>query len=105
MTKFILLKKSTHPEKKYEVKLIGNSGREITIHFGAAGMKDYILYSPAEREQHKLSYLTRHKATEDWNNPETAGFWSRWILWNLPTVTASLQYVKKRFFSSAVQHS
>ncbi|MFZ4598691.1 MAG: hypothetical protein ACOYNN_08615 [Terrimicrobiaceae bacterium] len=98
MTKLISLSKSTRPEKKYEVKLLGNSGREITIHFGAAGMLDYTLTPVAEREERKLRYLARHKATEDWTNPETAGFWSRWILWNLPTVSASLQYVKKRFF-------
>jgi len=97
MTKFISLSKSSRPEKKYMVTLIGNSGREITIHFGSAGMKDYTLYGPSEREAHKILYIQRHRVTEDWNNPETAGFWSKHVLWNLPTVTASLQNVKKRF--------
>ncbi len=27
---------------------------------------------------------------------KTAGFWSRWVLWNLPTLQASISDVNKR---------
>ena len=34
---------------------------------------------------------------ENFNDPLTAGFWSRWYLWNLPTKKASLEDLKRRF--------
>lgn len=95
--KFLSLRKSDHPEKKYMATFEEN-GRERTTHFGAAGMKDYTLYSPLEREERKRRYLARHRATENWNDPTSPGALSRWILWNKPTVKASLQDYLSRFF-------
>ena len=34
---------------------------------------------------------------ENWNDPTTAGFFSRWITWNKPTLTESLKDTNKRF--------
>lgn len=97
MVKFVALKRSDRPEKKYMVVLEGDAGRSKTIHFGDSSLKDYTLHNPLEREERKRLYLARHKATENWNDPESAGFWSRWILWNKPTVAASLRDVRSRF--------
>lgn len=79
------------------VVLETDTGNRRTIHFGDAYSKDYTLHSPLERESRKKAYISRHKANEDWNDPLTAGFWSKHILWNLPTVTASLQATKRKF--------
>lgn len=79
------------------VVLETDTGSRRTIHFGDAYSKDYTLHSPLERESRKKAYISRHKANEDWNDPLTAGFWSKHILWNLPTVTASLQATKRKF--------
>jgi hypothetical protein len=97
MVKFLGLHKSDKPDKKYYVEFEGDGGRTKRTYFGAAGMKDYTRHTPADRDQRKQNYLTRHKATEDWNDPTSAGALSRWILWNKTTVSASLKDYKRRF--------
>ena len=62
--------------------------------FGAVGMDDYTKTHDTEQ---RLRYLIRHRKNENWNNPKSAGALSRWILWNLPTIEASLRDYKKRF--------
>jgi len=34
--------------------------------------------------------MNRHKARENWQNPMSAGSLSRYILWNKPTLRASI---------------
>ena len=94
MTTFVL-KKSTRPGKKYMV-LLTDAGRKRTVHFGAAGMSDYTKHKdPARKER----YLARHKKREDWtwSGRFSAGFWSRWVLWNETSVRASVADLKRRF--------
>jgi hypothetical protein len=80
--------------KKYKVYVVSDSGRIKKIQFGAAGMSDYTKHKDKERKER---YINRHKKRENWNDPTTAGFWSLWVLWNLPTVKQSLEYTKRRF--------
>ena len=71
-----------------------------TIHFGASGYMDYTKYykqDPKLAKQKKESYLARHRVNEDWNDVMSAGALSRWILWNEPTIEASVKDFKKRF--------
>ena len=80
--KFIELKKSTKPNKKYEAIFQNRkTGRNKIIHFGASGMEDYTIHKdPARMEL----YLKRHSKREDWDNMMTAGALSRWLLWSKP---------------------
>ena len=96
MTEFYL-EKSNLPTKKWMASYINpKSGRVKTIQFGAAGMTDFIL-SKGDKER-KERYIKRHSGMgEDWNDPLTAGFWSRWLLWNKPTLKASIKDMEKRF--------
>jgi hypothetical protein len=64
------------------------------VHFGAVGYTDF---TKSRDEQKKEAYLARHKARENWNDPTTAGALSRWILWNKPTLAASIKDFKQRF--------
>lgn len=95
---FYGLHKSDKPEKKYYVELSGDSDRRKRIYFGDANMKDYTLFNALEREDRKRAYLARHKSREDWNNPETPGFWSRHILWgDTPSVQTNLKRTLSKF--------
>lgn len=86
------LLKSSNPKKKYMVHIISKkTGREKTIHFGASGMSDYTIHKDPERKQR---YINRHSSREDWNNPETPAYYAKWVLWNLPTIKASWNWVK-----------
>lgn len=48
------------------------------VRFGASGYSDYLQHKDEDRRQR---YIERHRKNENWRDPETAGFWSRWILW------------------------
>lgn len=98
MVKFVRLSRSSKPEKKYMVELETDAGRRKVIHFGDASMKDYTLFSAEERNERKRQYLARHQATENWRDPESAGFWSRHILWgDTPSVQQNLKLTLSRF--------
>ena len=93
--KFISLKDANDNKHKYVVTLLNKeTGREKTIRFGAFGMSDYTIHKDDKR---KNNYIARHKVRENWTDPSTAGFWSRWILWNLPTISASLKDTINKF--------
>lgn len=98
--KLIYIKPSTNKDKKLMAKFEKDNGRTITTHFGQASAMDYTKYykrDPRIAEQKKDAYIARHKVTEDWNNPTKPGALSRWILWELPTIEASITKFKKRF--------
>jgi len=92
--KRVVFKKSTKQEKKYMAVFYENGKKIKTTHFGAAGMSDYTKHKDRARKQR---YMNRHKANEHWSKPMTAGALSRFILWNKPSLKASIQDYKKRF--------
>ena len=59
---------------------------------------DFTKHKDPER---KANYLASHAPNEDWslNGLETAGFWSRWILWNQPSIRKSVRDLNRRFFN------
>ena len=94
--KFLRLQRSDNPDKKY-MATFEVDGRERTTHFGAAGMKDYTTHPKTIREDRKRAYDSRHRSSENWSDPTSAGALAKWILWNKPTVSASLADYKRRF--------
>ena len=102
---YVNLSRSNIPSKKFKVTLIQRKapasskhhGRRKTVHFGAKGMSDFTIHKDPKR---KARYIARHKARENWSRSGimTPGFWSRWLLWNKPSLQASLNDIKMRFF-------
>ena len=94
MTKSVVIKNSTKPDKKL-MAIFTRDGRKKTIHFGAKNMDDYtITKDKAQRKR----YLDRHRKNENWNNPESAGALSRWILWGDSTSRGqNVKAFKSRF--------
>ena len=89
-----LISPSTNASKKFDVMQL-NKKKKITS-FGAKGYSDYT--KPTENnEQKKLNYIKRHSVNENWNDLTKAGTWSRFLLWNKPTLHASAKDMKKRF--------
>jgi len=95
----VYLSKPTRKYKKYSV-LIGHK----RINFGDDRYEDYTQHGDPKR---KALYIQRHKKNEDWNDPFgrlggnpavlTAGWWSRYLLWEKPTITEAIKDIKKRF--------
>ena len=81
-------------DNKHKYYIITSSGRKVS--FGSAGMSDYTIHKDPER---KNRYIQRHQNKENWakSGLDTAGFWSRWYLWNLPTKEASYKYIQNKF--------
>ena len=92
--KLELLEHSTSPGKKFKAVFRLDNGKTKTTHFGAAGMEDFTIHKNEERKKH---YIQRHRVTENFTDPTTAGALSRWILWNKPSFSASLADFKRRF--------
>jgi len=84
--------KSDKPNKKFYI--ITDDYKKV--YFGAAGMSDFTIHKDEVR---KLKYITRHIKRENWTKSgiDTPGFWSRWYLWNKPTLQASYDDIKKMF--------
>ena len=83
--------------KKFKVVIIDHYNNiKKTIHFGANGWSDYTIHKDKKR---MYRYILRHKSNENWtiDGLYTAGFWSKWILWNLPSLEASIRNTEKRF--------
>ena len=91
----VSIKKATDGKHKLAATFKNKeTGRTKTTKFGAVGYTDYI--KSGDEEKKKL-YLTRHKARENWSDPTSAGALSKFILWNKPTLKASIDDYKKHF--------
>ena len=88
----VVIEKSTRKDKKYMATL--NSNKHI--HFGQSGYSDYSQHKDDERKQR---YIARHKANEDWTKSgiDTAGFYSKNILWNQKSIEASIDNLNKKY--------
>jgi hypothetical protein len=82
-------------------KLVAAFDDGTSTHFGAEGYGDYTLYFAKEGKKaadvHKERYIARHQVNQDWTDPKAAGTLARYILWNKPTIEASVMDYKKRF--------
>lgn len=93
LLKLIKIKTSNNKDKKFDA-VFERDGRTKVISFGASGMSDF---TKNKDEDRKKLYIQRHQKREDWNNPVSAGALSRYVLWNKPTLEASIKDYKKRF--------
>jgi hypothetical protein len=116
----VKLIKSPNSKKKYRV--IFEDGD--TVDFGARGYSDFTLHKNPLRMR---SYLIRHGASpyisaslkkeknpkrvlngllnvsnshlENWkpSGIKTAGFWSRWLIWSVPSMNGAKKLMSKKF--------
>ena len=97
----VFLLKSSKKDKKYMIKYDNK-----TKHFGQRGARDYTLinkkssqfYLPKkeDREKVKKAYKSRH-SNYSLSSPYTAGSLSMFLLWNKPTLSASIKDYERRY--------
>ena len=82
--------------KKYTAIIYKGDDKIKTVHFGQFGASDFTKHKNEERKQR---YIDRHRDNENWSKAgiTSAGFWSRWSLWNKPTIQASKSDIESRF--------
>jgi len=81
--------RSDRPNKKFYI--INDEFKKV--YFGDSRYQHYT--QGHLNEKRKQAYIKRHKRKEDWYNPNTAGFFSRWFLWEYPTYDEALRNIKK----------
>lgn len=95
--KLVSIKKSPKKDKKlmatFEITK-GKKSSQKTVHFGAKNYSDYTIHKDPERKQR---YILRHQKNENWKDPTTAGALSLYVLWNKPSLHASISDFKKKF--------
>ena len=94
MTKSVVIKKSTKPDKKL-MAVFDIDGKKKTTHFGSKGMDDYT--KTKDKEQRKR-YRQRHAKDLNTGDPTRAGYLSYYILWGDSTsLDKNISDYKKRF--------
>tara|TARA_R110000803_G_scaffold42217_3_gene90659 strand:+ start:855 stop:1199 length:345 start_codon:yes stop_codon:yes gene_type:complete len=100
------LYKSKSKNKKYTIVMEDENGKPMKHRFGAKGMRDYTLindknskyYLPnkEDREKVKRAYKSRHRADKGLNNLHSPAELSMMLLWNKPTLKASVKDFEKK---------
>ncbi len=94
MFKLVKIEKLNNDKKKYQAIFQNIETEKIKkTKFGASGYSDYTIHKDKERRN---NYIQRHKKdlkTKEYTKP---GYLSMFILWNKPTLKASIADYKKR---------
>jgi hypothetical protein len=88
----IKIKKLKNDDKKYEATF-KIDGKQKTTKFGAEGMSDFTIHKDVKRRER---YINRHKSDLRTNDPSRAGYLSMYVLWNKPSLKASIYDYTKR---------
>ena len=80
---------STDTIKKFFI--ITNQGKKIRF-----GAKSYDHFTEGHLDEaRRQRYLNRHRKKEDWDNPNTAGYFATRFLWLYPTYKEAYQKIKE----------
>lgn len=91
------------PGKKYAAVFeIAKGWPPKTVHFGAEGYGDFLIYSKTEgREsaaQHRRSYLARHASDKGLDDPTTPAALSYYVTWGpYPVLSKNVAAFKRKF--------
>ena len=87
------------PTKSKNRKLEAVIDGKKTVPFGQKNASDFTLHKDPER---KARYINRHKGmNDDWTKTgiNTAGFYSKHVLWNKETIQKSVNDLNKKYKS------
>ncbi len=82
---------------KHKYYIITNTNKKV--YFGQYGASDYTIYykmyGKEFAEKKRKAYIARHKVNENWSNPNTAGYFSRWLLWEEPNINDAYKKIRQ----------
>lgn len=94
----VLIKRSSIEGKKWTAEVYTGDKREKTVHFGQAGASDYTKHKDSERMKRYLERHSNERQKGFWRhaqvNLKRASYWSRWLLWNKPSLQGSLATIR-----------
>ena len=78
---------STRKNKKFMIL----TDKHKWVHFGDSR---YEHYTEGHLDENRRDlYQIRHRSSENWRDPDTAGFWSYWFLWRYKTYEEALKHI------------
>ena len=92
--KLVSVLKSQRKGKKWVATFLDENDKYKHTHFGREGMNDFTLTGDIDARNR---YWTRHHKDLLTNDPTRAGYLSLYLLWNKPTLEASIKYYIKKF--------
>jgi len=90
------IKSSPRDDKRYRV-VMSKDGSQHSHDFGKPGATTY---KDGASEDKRKNYLKRHSQMgEDWTQSgiHSAGFWSRWLLWEKRTLRGAAKHIQDKF--------
>ncbi len=92
------IKRSTRNDKRYQAIFTDSDGNTTIKHFGYFNNnKTGSTFLEHGDEDKKKAYIARHRVNENWADYKSPGSLAKHILWNKPTLTASINDYKKKF--------
>ncbi len=94
----VIIRRSSNPQKKFDAIVRSRVGEKI-VRFGARGYDDFTTHRDNARRRR---YIQRHRKNEIWSLREgvfTSGFWSRWLLWEEPSLNEAIKSLTRKFKS------
>ena len=92
--KLLKVVKSKKNNKKWDAIFLKDNGKEKSVSFGQKGADDFTKTNDIPQRRR---YRNRHKKDLETNDPTRAGHLAWFLLWNKPTLEASIKDYKKRF--------
>ena len=94
----IVIPPSTKKDVKYDARIDGPK----TVSFGQKMASDFTKHRNPDRKE---ADIARHKKNEDWtkSGAKAAGFYSKHVLWNKPSLKESIDDINKRFKGLSVK--
>lgn len=90
----VIFSNSNIRNKKMTAVFYDGNKKVKTTHFGDSNGSSFIDHKD---EQKKEAWIARHKVRGTFDDPMSASSLSRFVLWNKPTLTASIKDYKTRF--------
>lgn len=92
----VVISHSTKPNKKYTAVIYQDGTKKKTIHFGDKQYEDYTTHHDMIRQQR---YLVRHvREKQFWTHTKqnlyTPSYWSRYLLWEFPSIKNAKKYIE-----------
>jgi hypothetical protein len=89
-------KSASKDKKRLQAIIYFNNGKSKTVKFGQHKSKGTFL--DGANNLKREAYLSRHsKMNENWNNIETPGALSRWVLWEFNNIKDIQKFIKNKF--------
>jgi hypothetical protein len=92
--KLLKVTASENKNKRYSAHFKKDDNKIKVVSFGSPDHDNFTIHKDEKRKQ---AYLARHKKDLQTNDPTRAGYLSYYLLWNKPTLKASIKDYKSRF--------